>query len=190
MNTQMTEEAIEAGMRVLERLWTEAGFKLNRPGQPLWESNHENIMTTWIHDPTREECQAPTCVPIWEHQHVPASVLELLGQPARTPTGDDDTGSGPDLRLKGLQALRVLARSLGVRIVLVAQEPSSTDPIEFEGDADQIDPVERDCHTGLNMSESRELFLALENTAQPDVTRERQDWAEKQMAQMLKPCSP
>ena len=46
MNTQMTEEAIEAGMRVLERLWTEAGFKLNRPGQPVWESNHENIMTT------------------------------------------------------------------------------------------------------------------------------------------------
>jgi len=181
MNTQMTEEAIEAGMRVLERLWTEAGFKLDRPKKVRWASQDGSIWTTWIYDSTSG---------IWEAQHVPASVLELLGQPARTPTGDDDTGSGPDPRLKGLQAIRVLARSLGVRIVLVAQEPSSTDPIEFEGDADQIDPVERDCHTGLNMSESRELFLALENTAQPDVTRERQDWAEKQMAQMLKPCSP
>ena len=66
----MSEETIEAGKRVLERIWLEAGFKLDQPKKVRWASQRGSIRTTWIYDSTSGA---------WEAQHVPARVLEALG---------------------------------------------------------------------------------------------------------------
>jgi len=67
----VTEENIEAGKRVLERIWTEAGFKLDQPKKVRWASQRGSVRTTWIYDSTSGA---------WEAQHVPARVLETLGE--------------------------------------------------------------------------------------------------------------